>query len=150
MERLIKLTCEGLALGHIRLSAYIFILLIPAAFAQAAPVVYRSNTIATYLSLNPEDFSLTETDLNDDGLNEFIVRETACNEGFCRFHILAQTEKGLASLLESTARSISLGPGYTNGVRDLHVFADTQNDYSYQNYVWSPTLSRYTEESGEE
>lgn len=86
------------------------------------------------------------TDLNKDGLKEYIVRDAACESGeaFCTYLIFADDGAGVLELGRVEARRLMLGNGYTAGVRDLLAAENPANDFEYQLYVWEPRQSRYT------
>ena len=90
------------------------------------------------------------TDLNNDGKEEIIARTVDCPQSFCWFHVLAFAGDNLTTLAYIQARTILPADSLTAGIRDLSVFASTENDFAHENYVWTPPLSRYTRKSGEE
>jgi hypothetical protein len=129
--------------------------------AQAAETISFGQQLSLHSKFNIERY-LTENkeanisapliaslDLNEDGIVEFIVRDSGCTEGTgCPYLILAETDSGIIVLGEIEARKLALGKGYTNGVRDLMALKDPRNDFQYQRYVWEPMQSRYTMASG--
>ncbi len=82
------------------------------------------------------------TDLNEDGLSEFIVRDKDCAPA-CRFTILAENDGKITPLGIIEARALALGDRHSNGVRSLFGYASDNNDYDYTVYVWEPATGRY-------
>ncbi len=108
------------------------------------------NTINRYFQANlgkaPADILIAPTDLNGDGLNEFVIREKSCDPGrnLCDYKILSETGGTIAVLGEISARTLALGNQYSQGVRSLMAFESRVNDYEYAVYVWEPRQARYT------
>lgn len=122
-------------------------------FGQKLGLNSRLN-IERYLSENKEPNIpvpiIASLDLNEDGIVEFIVRDSGCAEDQtgCPYLILAETDGGIIRLGQIEARKLALGNSYTNGVRDLLALQDPRNDFQYQRYVWEPMQSRYTMADG--
>lgn len=122
--------------------------------ARAADVFSFDNQISpsSRQSLNhflkdapSSDFDIARADLNDDGLNEFILRDKTCNaeNKFCRYRILAETDGKMTLLGEIEARNIVLGNSASQGVRNILAFQNTVNEYQETVYVWEPVEGRY-------
>ena len=108
--------------------------------------ISKSSSLLIYRFLDTEDnLDIARVDLNEDGLNEFIVRDAACgNTGdFCDFDVLAEDKGKIISLGHIRARTLVLGNQYSAGVRHILAYQNPVNDYSYAVYVWEPERSRY-------
>lgn len=84
---------------------------------------------------------IAPADLNNDGLNEFILRDKNCAP--CRFFILAETGGAIIPLGEAQGHTLKIDNAATAGVRSLLVYTNSVNDYEYAVYVWEPRASRY-------
>ena len=101
---------------------------------------YSSNT----LEQNIQDFELSKTDLNNDGLDEFIARSKDCQKGaVCKFHVFAETRDNIFSLGSFEGQNILLGNEFHHGIRNLLVFPKATNDFDYHLYTWHPEHSAY-------
>lgn len=107
---------------------------------NAMPGEYQQAVINAYLKGSTAD--LARTDLNEDGIYEFIAR-TRCSGGFCTFNILAERKDHMISLGEIKARSLALGNGYSAGVRNIVAYMNPANEYEPTVYSWTPTESLY-------
>jgi len=98
-------------------------------------------------SLPFENITIAAADLNGDGLDEYITRPAECtheHKNQCSFSILASAKNNELILIgKLNAREISLGDGYTHGVRNIRSYSNPLNDYEYQLYIWEPSQSRY-------
>lgn len=102
---------------------------------------YATNTLGTSI----ENLEVAAADLNQDGIDEFIVKPMNCNENLalCPYYILAETPKGLISLGTIPAKTILLGQDSVHGIRNLMVFSDTKNDFAYNIFAWNPLASSF-------
>jgi hypothetical protein len=103
---------------------------------------YFKDTLHTPAA-NP--IALALADLNEDGLNEFIL-QSDCKEGqkgYCSFTILAETDNKVISLGSITGWVIELGNAYSNGVRNIIARQNPRNDFDRTVYVWEPQTARY-------
>jgi hypothetical protein len=91
-------------------------------------------------------------DLNEDGITEFIVKTTNCSEGaqnLCDYVIVGQVSEDYMSLGTLRGQRLILGQDYTNGVRNLLLFANPVNDFDYDIYVWGAKHAQYVLKSNE-
>lgn len=96
------------------------------------------------LNKDIQDFEIGKTDLNSDGLDEFIARSKQCETpARCEFHILAESDDAVLPLGSFEGKSIALGNEFRHGVRNLLVFHNEANDFDYHLYTWHPELSAY-------
>ncbi len=87
-------------------------------------------------------FEIAKTDLNDDGLYEFVIRQKEC-EVLCRYSIVAESSKTIVPLGDLRGSNIVLGNEFSHGVRNLLVFESPTNDFDYTLYTWHPMSSSY-------
>jgi len=99
-----------------------------------------------------EDFQTTlsayeaaRVDLNDDGIDEIILRETNCrnNSAPCAHIVLAHTNDQIFKLSEFQAKYIMLAGTYSHGIRDILAFRDKKNDYNFDLYIWDSHKGQY-------
>lgn len=88
---------------------------------------------------------IAAADLNQDGLSEYILHGDECGDGnaFCRYDIVADTQKGIIPLGTITGKTLLLGDGFSHGVRDLLASENELNDYDQTLYVWTPEKAAY-------
>ncbi len=105
----------------------------------------ETRLIYTFLSIEqPNTLDIAATDLNKDGLNEYIVKDKNCTpKQGCTFKIIAQNSEELIALTEIKALRLMLGDSYANGVRNLLAFQSPENDFKHHVYSWNPEQSRY-------
>lgn len=103
------------------------------------------------LGVEARPFSLALTDLNGDGMDEFILKNDGCGvpPALCTFRILAESTDSFVELGRIRARNVALADGSVAGVRTIMAFASPINDYDYELYVWEPTRSRYILSEGD-
>jgi hypothetical protein len=98
---------------------------------------YAADILKTPLS----NLSIARADLNEDGLNEFLVRANCA--GLCTYKILAESDDKIVELGNIEAKEIRMGNAYFSGVRNIIAYKNTLNDYDRTVYVWEPQASRY-------
>ena len=90
------------------------------------------------------DIRIAKTDLNQDGLPEFIIKSAQCQSPqICSFDIVAEIDNELIQLAKINARKIELASDYSYGVRNLWVYQDKINDFKHLVYTWDPAQSQY-------
>ncbi len=92
------------------------------------------------------DSLVAHVDLNDDGLNEFILRQCPSPPALCTYSIWAERTKSYIEIGKITALRLTLGAEKRNGVHDLRAYHDPINDYNSIVYVWDAMDSRYIKE----
>lgn len=94
---------------------------------------------------NPELFKIAQTDLNNDGINEYILKRLSCIKAnnSCSHLILGETNNNMRLLSTIKARHIMLAGTSSFGVNDLLVFQNDINDYDFDIYMWSSTEKMY-------
>lgn len=87
---------------------------------------------------------ISKTDLNGDGLSEFILKSGSCdNNDLCTHYVLGETPEQIVELGQFEARKIVIKESIKNGSRILAVYQDPLNDYNYNEYQWTPHEARY-------
>lgn len=87
---------------------------------------------------------IAKTDLNQDGLPEFIYRSSECAPSqICTFQILAETSNQITSLGTIQSMTLMLGTEYSDGVRNILSFENPANDFDYALYTWHPKDAQY-------
>ncbi len=102
--------------------------------------------LSRYLQRDISDgLLIAPVDLNEDGLDEFIVHDKNCGKisSPCSFMILSENESSIQKLGDIPARALALGNDHTKGVRSLLAYQSTVNDYNYTVYVWEPNQGQY-------
>lgn len=96
------------------------------------------------LKTDPAGMAIARADLNEDGLDEYILKAPDCDAGgLCGFTVLANAADGIVEIGTFRARKIALGNSYSANVRNIVVYNDPQSDFAYQLCVWEPRQSRY-------
>ncbi|MAI62874.1 MAG: hypothetical protein CBB87_10405 [Micavibrio sp. TMED27] len=91
---------------------------------------------------------LSKIDLNEDGLDEYIVRDGSCIDNhFCEYGVVAKTNQGYINLLRIKSFNLMLGNEYTKGVRNLRVYNNRLNDFNYTTYIWSTSRLSYVRDT---
>ncbi len=117
------------------------------AFA-AEKLVFKAPSSLLENALIPSGFEGTKAqlaaiDLNEDGLPEYIFRRPDAQK--YDFQVYAQktgeTQLTLLGALQGT--KILVANTSKHGIRNLMVFNDVYNDFTYQMYAWSPENKRY-------
>ncbi len=90
-------------------------------------------------------YSIANSDLNNDGVNEYILKRKKCNvqDGLCTHLILAETKDSIVLLSNIRARNLMVGATSTYKINDLLAFKFEINDYNFDIYIWSPTQKMY-------
>lgn len=103
----------------------------------------KSFSIKT-LKADASRLKIAKTDLNGDGLYEFITRDKYCkSDSPCRFDVLAENHGDIYSLGTFEGQDLLLGNEFTHGVRNILVFGNATNDFDYELYTWHPETSSY-------
>lgn len=104
--------------------------------------------LSKHTSYNSSHLEITPTDLNNDMIDEYIVRDKQCasTQSFCDILILAQDDAEFLELGIFNARKIMPAPQYTNGVRDILVYNDLNNVFKHNVVKWNSSASTYSPE----
>ncbi len=143
----------ALTAKHLYLLIFCVIALIPfEASAQQTPVfgaavTYKENQIIQFVSQLPgqnNDYTLAKVDLNDDALDEYIVKPSRCSiKTMCPHHIVAFKNRQPILLLDIIAYKIKLSDKTTYGILDLIIYNQKHNDFLSKNFGWNPYSYRY-------
>jgi len=98
--------------------------------------------IQNYLGKPLADLAIAKADLNDDEIEELIVRSD-CKNSLCDFRVLAELHGKLVELADIQAQNIQLSDTFTNGVRNIIAFKNASNDFDHSVYIWEPQARRY-------
>lgn len=105
-----------------------------------------SSTNALRLGDALKTHMVATADLNEDGIEEFILRQKDCvDNSLCDYKVLARKKSDTTPLGAFKARKVLLGSHYTNGIRNFIVYADASSDFSYSVYAWDKDRSEFVE-----
>lgn len=98
-----------------------------------------------HIKTDAQPLKVARADLNQDGLDEYILKTSACesSSGSCTYAVLAEIKDTIIELGAFSARDVMLGNGYSSGIRNIVAFPNEINDFDYELYVWEPQQSRY-------
>ena len=104
----------------------------------------RNRALIDHFIKGDDPVAIAETDLNEDGIDEFILKDSTCNPAnFCNFTIVADGGDTLIELGKIKALNLMLGNGYSSGIRNILAFQNNINDFDHELYVWEPAQARY-------
>lgn len=91
------------------------------------------------------DFLVAHIDLNNDGIDEHILRRKNCSDRNyeCLHLIIAEKPETLILLGRINSREIMIGQSYSHGIKDLLAFQNHVNEYKFNIYMWSPRQKKY-------
>lgn len=91
------------------------------------------------------NYSIASHDLNNDGLDEYILKSSLCTQSNipCDYVILAEKGKDIIELSKITAKNILVSGTYSYGIKDILVFQNEINDYDFDIYMWSSKEKMY-------
>ncbi len=94
---------------------------------------------------NLSNYSIAAIDLNNDGLDEYVLREKRCiiSKSQCYHLVIAENKNTIIELLKIKTQNIMIGETYSHGIKDLLVFKNQINDYDFDIYIWSPEQKMY-------
>ncbi|GJL84497.1 MAG: hypothetical protein DHS20C02_02720 [Micavibrio sp.] len=113
---------------------------------QKSITLFTQQNTAKNPEITPKNIRIAGTDLNEDGINEFIISTQDCPppKKMCSYLILADKGRSMISLGRIKARYLSLANTYSHGIRDIQAYDNEKNDFDYKLYVWEPASSHYT------
>jgi hypothetical protein len=89
------------------------------------------------LSINENKGLIAKIDLNDDLIDEYVIR--SCNGSkFCNYSIIAFKDFKAIKIGDFKAHKIVVSREKTYGVRDLIVYNQQYNDFAFETAVWTP------------
>ena len=145
----------------IRILCFWAILLSALPVTAAEPLIFRSKTkdareasVIEYLRARGVieenlPLSIAATDLNNDGVDEWIVRQEqdGCRQtATCPFAVAGLSRKAPLLLGDFAARKVGISGEKAYGVRKLLVYNLKNDDFAYTVYVWSPSDSAFRPE----
>ena len=103
--------------------------------------IFLEKTYKTDISL----YNIAEIDLNNDGIDEHILKRKACNtkENQCIYSVIAEKGDEIILLAKIRARNIIAGETSSYGIKDILAFKNEINDYNFDIYMWSPSQKMY-------
>lgn len=139
---------------------FLFMTLICAGYISPAgaiePLNYQKNISPTLeyeidLFLKKEyrndlsQYRISSIDLNNDGIDEHILKSRQCemHKRQCTHLILAEKNDGILLLSKIRAYNLMIGGTSSHGVKDILAFTDDINDYNFNIYMWSPPRKMY-------
>lgn len=136
-----------------KVTLFLFLILLPYSGSATEPLFFKemsgseASTFSSLLKIDEEITHLARTDLNKDGLDDFILFEKKpdCLKKItpCSYFILGQAKEDIALLNQIEAYNIAVSDIYKFGVRDLIVYNNAHNDYAHIVYRWDPASRRY-------
>lgn len=112
----------------------------PLSFSPTPSQTY--DLLKTYTPSFLVDTALAEPDLNEDGVNELVLRHD-CKGSVCRYSIFAAPDKEILPLGAVSARDIQLSDKYSGSVRSITVFNNNSNDFTGNEFAWDSETSTY-------
>lgn len=134
----------GQALALFRFTALAFLtaaVLLPQSAYAADKIEFIAKDAFTDIAarsiVQSHDFAeISAIDLNEDGLDEFILKGDA-------FRIFAQNDGKVVELGTIEAHKLMLSYNRVHGVRSILAFSDASNDYDYDVYQWDINSLKY-------
>ncbi len=102
---------------------------------------FLQKTYSTSLS----QYKIAGIDLNNDGINEHILKQRRCNvlTKQCTYLIIAEKKNEILLLSKIKAYSVMIGGTNSHGIKDVLAFTSEINDYNFDIYMWSPSRKMY-------
>lgn len=88
-------------------------------------------------------YQIALVDLNLDGLPEIVLKSIESTNGYHEFSILNFALNQLNFIVRFPAKDIAVSDTLKNGMRNLLVYEDNNNDFRYTTYIWDSTYSQY-------
>ena len=121
----------------------------PALTAEPITFLEQLDAANTYrLRTYLDSFIPAKTDLNSDGIDEFILRDKTCSSfTLCPHKVIALKGQETVELASFKAQKVALAHQTTNGVRALMVYNNPANDFEYSILKWDAQNSHFKEEA---
>ncbi len=95
-------------------------------------------------TLGSDVLSIATIDLNDDFIDEYIIRKTNCSaKEFCTFIIAAYMNRKPIILGRFDAHQILVSNQKDYGIRRLIVYNQKNNDFANMTAIWYPNKYKY-------
>jgi len=103
--------------------------------------LFLQETYSTALS----QYKVSGVDLNNDGIDEHILKQRRCNvlTKQCTHLILAEKKNEILLLSKIKAYNVMIGGTNSHGIKDVLAFTNEINDYNFDIYMWSPSRKMY-------
>ncbi|PCI97172.1 MAG: hypothetical protein COB14_09385 [Alphaproteobacteria bacterium] len=94
---------------------------------------------------NLSQYDVAGVDLNNDGIDEHILKQLLCNiqTKQCTHLILAEKQEDILLLSKIKAYNLMIGGTSSHGIKDVLAFNNKINDYNFDIYMWSPSQKMY-------
>lgn len=110
------------------------------------PNDFKALEVASYAAkeLKINDLVVATVDLNDDFIDEYIVRDSNCAvKEFCTSIIVAYMNRKPISLGRFDAHQIIISNKKDYGIRRLIVYNQKNNDFANSTVIWHPHQYQY-------
>lgn len=112
---------------------------------------YKEKTVLAFIKTHnkipDESYLLATTDLNDDFIDEYILRpqfEGSCpNKPLCPYQIVAFQDHEPILIGQFDAHKILISDKKTYGIRHLIVYNGPHNDFKHETAIWNPFAFRF-------
>ena len=96
------------------------------------------------------DVVIATSDLNNDFINEYIVKTTSCPPAAgCLYRIIADNDTGYIVIAAFSGKNISISDKQTHGIRDILVYNQKLNDYAHTTLKWDMQNMQYGFNNGQ-
>ncbi len=91
------------------------------------------------------DYNISSIDLNNDGIDEQVLKQKQCHlsKGKCTYLVIAEKKQEILILFKIKAYNLAIGNIGSNGVKNVLALTNNVNDYNFDIYMWSPTRKMY-------
>lgn len=110
----------------------------------------RSVEIDSFLndqfSTQISDYTIAQTDLNNDLESEYILKRKHCKSAtnsLCNHIILGRTKKTFVILGNIRSKKLVISSTKSHNINDILAFDNDLNDYEFGIYMWSPIEKMY-------
>ena len=90
-------------------------------------------------------YNIASIDLNNDGIDEQILKQKRCDTRtkHCTHLIVAEKSNEILLLSKIKAFNLMIGGTVSHGIKDVLAFTSEINDYNFDIYMWSPSQKMY-------
>ena len=112
---------------------------IPSNYKQAKVISF-----AKTLARNNSEILISSIDLNDDFIDEYIVKPASCNKSeLCSFSIIALMNDAPVEIGQFNAQEIIILDNKNFGIKQLKIYNKASNDYAQSVAFWDPYQFKY-------
>lgn len=103
------------------------------------------NFLKDKYDMSLSQYSIASIDLNNDGVDEHVIKQNLCHitKGKCNYLVIAEKKQEILVLFKIRAYNLAIGNANSNGVKDVLALTNETNDYNFDIYMWSPSLKMY-------